>query len=79
MGVDISIYRARIGSSAAKYKKKDTTEGWKEETDGWQTWFWGLVLTVLLVIGGVEANPGPAVEQEKFDQIITHAKSGKGD
>jgi hypothetical protein len=28
MGVDISIYRARIGSFAAKYKK-DTVEGWK--------------------------------------------------
>jgi hypothetical protein len=72
MGVDISIYRARIGSSAAKYKKKDTTERWKVGTDGWQTWFWGLVLIVLLVIGGVEANPGPPVEQEKFDKILIH-------
>jgi hypothetical protein len=71
MGVDISIYRARICSFAAKYKK-DTTGGWKVETDGWQTWFWGLVLIVLLVIGGVEANPGPSMEQEKFDHIITH-------
>jgi hypothetical protein len=75
MGVDISIYRARIGSFAAKYKQKDTTEGWKVETDGWQTWFWGSVLIVLLVIGGVEENPGPSVEQEKFDQIITHMRN----
>jgi hypothetical protein len=29
---------------AANYKRKDRTEGWKVETDGWQTWFWGLVL-----------------------------------
>jgi hypothetical protein len=75
MGVDISIYRARIGSFAAKYKKKDTTEGWKVGTDGWQTWFWGFVLIVSLVIGGVEANPGPSVEQDKFDQIITHMRN----
>jgi hypothetical protein len=34
MGVDISIYRARIGSFAAKCKKKDIMEGWKVETDG---------------------------------------------
>jgi hypothetical protein len=39
MGVDISIYHARIGSFAANYKRKDTTEGWKVVTDGWQTWF----------------------------------------
>jgi hypothetical protein len=37
VGVDISIYRARTGSFAAKHKRKDTTEGWKVETDGWQT------------------------------------------
>jgi chromosome segregation ATPase len=27
------------------------------------------------VIGGVEANLGPSVEQEKFDQIITHMRN----
>jgi hypothetical protein len=52
--------------------------------EGWQTWFWGLVLIVMLVIGGVEVNPGPPVEQEKIDQILIHmqnqekeSKSGK--
>jgi hypothetical protein len=79
MGVDISLYCARIGSFAAKYKKKDTTESWKVETDGWQTWFWGLVLIVLLVIGGMEANPGPSVgTREIRSNYNTYAKSGKG-
>jgi hypothetical protein len=71
-GVDIGMCHARIGSFAARYKRKDTTEGWKVGTDEWQTWFWGLVLIVLLVIGQVEVNLGPAVEQEKIDQILIH-------
>jgi hypothetical protein len=50
------------------------TEGWKVDTDGWQTWFWGLLLIVLLVIGGVEANLGLPVEQEKIDQILIHMR-----
>jgi hypothetical protein len=30
---------------------------------------------VLLVVGGVELNPGPTVEQEKLDQIVTHVRN----
>jgi hypothetical protein len=37
--------------------------------DGWQTWFWGLVLIAMLAIGGMEVNLGPPVEQEEIDQI----------
>jgi hypothetical protein len=76
-GGGISIYCARIGSFAAKHKKKGTTEGWKVETGGRQTWFWGLVLIVLFVFRGLEANPCPSVEFEKFDQIITRMRNQK--
>jgi hypothetical protein len=76
--VDLGAYHARIGSFAANYKRKNTTEGWKVQTNGWETWFWGFVLMMMLVIGGVEVNPGLPVEQEKIHQILTHAKSGKG-
>jgi hypothetical protein len=34
MGVDIGIYRARIGHFAAEHKMNDTTDGWKVETNG---------------------------------------------
>jgi hypothetical protein len=30
---------------------------------------------VLLVVGSVDLNPGPAVEQEKFDQILMHVRN----
>jgi hypothetical protein len=33
------------------------------------------VITVLLVIGGVEVNPGPQVEQGKIDQILAYVKN----
>jgi hypothetical protein len=40
-----------------------------------QCWFVGLVMMALLVVGGVELNPGPAVKQEKLDQILTHVRN----
>jgi DNA repair ATPase RecN len=33
------------------------------------------VITVLLVIGGVELNPGPPVCQGKIDQILAHLRN----
>jgi hypothetical protein len=30
---------------------------------------------VLFVVGGVELNPDPTVEQEKLDQIVTHVRN----
>jgi hypothetical protein len=38
-------------------------------------WFLGVVVAVLLVMGGVEVNPGPQVEQEKIDQILVYVKN----
>jgi hypothetical protein len=38
-------------------------------------WFLGLEVAILLVIGGVEANPGPQVEQGKIDQILSYVKN----
>jgi hypothetical protein len=46
-----------------------------EMVDGRQCWFVGLVIMVLLVVGRVELNPGPTVEQEKIDQILTHVRN----
>jgi hypothetical protein len=38
-------------------------------------WFLGLVVAVLLVIGGVEANPGSQVEQGKIYQILSYVRN----
>jgi hypothetical protein len=48
-----------------------------EDGDGWQSWFWGFVLKVKLVTGGVEVKPGLPVEQEKPDTILTHMQNLK--
>jgi hypothetical protein len=75
MGVDIGTCHPRIGSFAANYERKNTTGELKVETTGWQIWFWGLLLIVMLVIGGVEVNPGPPVEQEKINKILIHMQN----
>jgi hypothetical protein len=73
MGVDIGTYHTRNGSFVANYTRKNTMGGWKVEMDGWQTW--GYMLMVMLVIGGVEANLGLPVEQEKIYKILTHMQN----
>jgi hypothetical protein len=43
-------------------------------------WFLGLVLTVLLLFGGVDLNPAPPVDQGEIDEILaTRAESTEGD
>jgi hypothetical protein len=51
------------------------TAATQEVMEGNQCWFVGLVIMVLLVVGDVELNPGPTVEQEKLDQILTHVRN----
>jgi hypothetical protein len=70
MGVDIVTYRARIGTFVVK-----KTAATQEVMEGNQCWFVGLVIMVLLAVGGVELNPGPTGDQEKLDQILTHARN----
>jgi hypothetical protein len=57
MGVDIGTYRARIGTFRVSSVKK--TAATQEVMEGNLCWFVGLVIMVLLVVGGVELNPGP--------------------
>jgi hypothetical protein len=44
-----------------------------------KVWFSGLVLVIILVIGGVEVNPGPQTDQAKIDQILAYVKNQKKD
>jgi hypothetical protein len=64
MGIDIATYRARIGGFVFGRKVESGTQVKGQESDLVKTWFLGLVIAVLLVTGGVEANPGPSVERE---------------
>jgi hypothetical protein len=72
MGVDVELYRARIGTFYG-VRMRMTLRGSKE-VDG-KIWFIGLVLAVLLVVGGVEMNPVPQAELDKIDQILAHVKN----
>jgi hypothetical protein len=77
MGVNIEEYRARIGSfSGVKWPKKAKGGEWKQECN-MKLWFCGLVIAALLVIGGVEINPGPfSIEEEvRICEFITETKS----
>jgi hypothetical protein len=75
MGVDTTTYRARIGGFGVRMKigRGIRLEG--HESGLLKMWFLGVVVAILLVIGGVEANPGPKVDQEKIDQILVYVKN----
>jgi hypothetical protein len=67
MDARIEEYRARIGSfRGMKWLKKAKSGGWKEECK-MKLRFGGLVIVILLVVGGVEMNPGPFSIQEEAE------------
>jgi hypothetical protein len=75
MGVDIVTYRARIGGFVSGNKGECGVTKKRQDSGQAKDWFIGLVTAVLLVIGGVEVNPGPQAEQTKIDQILTYVKN----
>jgi hypothetical protein len=74
IGIDIVTYQARIGGFVLGRKMDSGIRVKGQESDLIEIWFLGLVVAVLLVIGGVEANPGPQVEQGKIDRILSYVK-----
>jgi hypothetical protein len=46
-----------------------------QESGVLKIWFLGVVVAVLLVIGGVEVNPGPPTEQGKIDKILAYVRN----
>jgi hypothetical protein len=75
MGVDIVIYCARIGDFVLSNNVESGLSRKRQDSGSAKVWFIGLVTVILLVIGGVEVNPGPQVEQAKIDQILTYVKN----
>jgi hypothetical protein len=75
MGVDIETYRARIGGFVLGKKVESGMLKRRQEACSAEVWFIGLVNVTLLVVGGVETNPGPQIEQVKIDQILAYVKN----
>jgi hypothetical protein len=59
MGVDIVTYRARIGAFVSGNKGECGVIKKRQDSGVVKVWFIGLMTAVLLVIGGLEVNPGP--------------------
>jgi hypothetical protein len=64
IGVDIVIYRAKIGGFVLGNKVESSLSRKRQDSGSAKVWFIGLVTVILLVINGVEVNPGPQVEQD---------------
>jgi hypothetical protein len=58
IGVSIETHHARIGTFVVKCSKEYAVGVCEDVVMRSQMWFLGLVITVLLVIRGVELNPG---------------------
>jgi hypothetical protein len=66
MEVSVQEYRDRIGSfNRCKWSNRPRGNGQGKEN--LKLWFSGLILVILLVIGGVEVNPGPLSIQEEAE------------
>jgi hypothetical protein len=75
MGVDIGTYRARIDEFVLGNKLESGVLKKRQEGCAAEVLFVGLVIVILLVIGGVETNPGPQIEQVKINQILACVKN----
>jgi hypothetical protein len=64
MGIDIVTYRARIGGFVVGRRMDSDIRVEGQENGMTKIWSFCLVVAVLLVIDGVEENPGPQVEWE---------------
>jgi hypothetical protein len=74
MAVSIETYRDTIGTFVMKYRKERTTGICEDVVMVSESWFLGQVIMVLLVIG-VQLNPGPPVDQRKTDHILMHVST----
>jgi hypothetical protein len=66
MVVELEIYRARIGVFMT-----NRSEVKKSGVNMTTVWFFGILVAMMLVIGGIELNPGPQME-EKIERLLNH-------
>jgi hypothetical protein len=73
------VYRARIGlfgTNRSKVRRENTTNKWGELQE---CLLFGILIAVMLVIGGIETNPGPQIEEEMeilLDHMVAHREEG---
>jgi hypothetical protein len=72
MGCDLEVYRVRVGTWAARTGGRVQGSNKDVQVSSFvvNTCLCAAVLAVLLVIGGVEKNPGPSVEGESVLQVL---------
>ena len=72
MGCDLVDYRARVGTWAARTVRWTQGRKFNGQVESFlvSTYLSAAVLAALLVIEGVEQNPGPGVEGESLLQVM---------
>ena len=72
MGCYLEDYRTRVGTWAARtvWRVQGRNIKGQEKSYLANTFLCAAILAILLVIGGVEQNPGPGVEGESFMQVM---------
>jgi hypothetical protein len=75
MGVAIEVYRTRIGMFTRRIKNERNAVLCGPGSFSINMFFVGLVVMMLLVMGGVEVNPGPPADHLKLDLILEHVKN----
>ena len=69
MGIDLVLYKLRIGAYKMKPKWNKMEE--KFEVCGVSTWIIIQILMILLAIGGMELNPGPDKQPLKPKKVAS--------
>jgi hypothetical protein len=65
----MKIYLVRIGMFTVRHISTQTS---KHDEVACASWFWVIVLIVLLIVGSMEVNSSQLPEEEKTDHILAH-------
>ncbi|KAJ4449616.1 hypothetical protein ANN_01019 [Periplaneta americana] len=69
MGVDLYVYRSRIGMFSIRRVKEERR--WESGKKKELKWAIGAVIVMILIMGGIEVNPGPkSVKNEEMRELI---------
>jgi hypothetical protein len=71
MGVELGVYRARIELFRTIRSEVRQANMKKSGVNLMSVWFFGILVAMMLVIGGIETNPGPQM-QEKMERLLAH-------
>ena len=74
MGVNTGVYRTRNGLCSIRQCKMSVNNYNINKVRSAHMWCFGIIIAVMVMVGGVELNPGPQMEEKLIDFMETERR-----